>query len=224
MCGNSIVSGKSGLKRLNPLRYLYYAIRSGTAPFEKVLHYIPDNAEILDFGCGYGILIDLIDTKKNNCRITGIDINEKRIEALKEKNPHNQYISGDVLIEANKLLSENLKFDCIIIFDVLYLLHPERQREMIRISSKILKPSGVLLIKEMDKKALLRFAWTYLQEFFFVKIIKMTKTKENGLYFMSTEEISKELSANDMQTEIVKMGSISHPHVLIIGKKHNSRE
>ena len=201
------------------MRRLYYTIRSGTAPFEKVLNYIPDNAEILDLGCGYGILISLINEKKSNCRITGIDINKNRIEALKKKDPRNQYIAGDILSEASKLLSENLEFDCIILFDVLYLLPPERQREIIQVASRILKPSGVLLIKEMDKQAILRFAWAYLQEFFSVKIIKMTKTKWNALYFMSKEEIAKELRANNMQTEIVKMESMFHPHVLIIGKK-----
>lgn len=219
MPNHSTVNDKIGRMELKPLRRLYYTIRSGTAPFEKVLNYIPDNAEILDLGCGYGILISLINKKKKNCRITGIDINENRIKALKEKDPRNRYIAGDVLSEANKFFSENLKFDCIILFDVLYLLPPERQREIIQVASRILKPSGVLLIKEMDKQAILRFAWAYLQEFFSVKIIKMTKTKWNALYFMSKEDIAKELCANNMQAEIVKMESIFHPHVLIIGKK-----
>jgi 2-polyprenyl-3-methyl-5-hydroxy-6-metoxy-1,4-benzoquinol methylase len=169
-------------------------------------------------GCGYGILIDLINARKDNCKITGIDIDPKRIKALQEKYPHNSFIAGDALAEANKLLLEKCKFDCIIIFDVIYLFKPEKQRELIRIASELLKPSGIFLVKEIDTEAGLRFLFSYLQELFSVKIIKMTKGE--GLHFMSKEDISKELCKNNLHTEIIRMGSIFHPHTLIIGRKH----
>ncbi|MBI5048502.1 MAG: class I SAM-dependent methyltransferase [Deltaproteobacteria bacterium] len=205
------------VKELNFFKRLYYIIRSRTAPFEKVSKYIPDHADILDMGCGYGILIDLINAKKDNCKITGIDIDPKRIEVLQEKYPHNRFIAGDVLAEANKLLIEKCKFDCIIIFDVIYLFKPEKQRELIRIASELLKPSGIFLIKEIDTEVGLRFLFSYLQELLSVKIVKMTKG--DGLHFISKWDISKELYKNDMNTEIIRMGSIFHPHTLIIGRK-----
>ncbi|MBI3754378.1 MAG: class I SAM-dependent methyltransferase [Deltaproteobacteria bacterium] len=201
----------------NLLKYLYYIIRNTTAPFKQVLKYIPGDADILDLGCGYGILIDFMSAKKNNCKVTGIDINVTRIETLKEKYPHHRFIAGDVLAEAKRLYAEKAGFDCIILFDVLYLMPPEKQKELIHIASRLLRPSGVFLIKEMDTEARLRFSFSYLQEFFSVKVMKITKG--DGLYFMSKEDISGELCANNMQTEIIKMGSIFHPHTLIIGRK-----
>lgn len=201
----------------NLLKYFYYIVRNKTAPFKKVLRYIPDDSDILDLGCGYGILIDLIFAKKNNCRITGIDIDAKRIETLKEKYPHSRFIAGDVLAEVGRLCLEKAEFDCVIIFDVLYLLPPDRQKELIRAASRLLKPSGVFLIKEMDTKSRLRFLLAYIQEFFSVNVIGITNGQ--GLYFMSKEDISGELCANNMKTDIVKMGSLFHPHALIIGRK-----
>ncbi|MBI5328397.1 MAG: class I SAM-dependent methyltransferase [Deltaproteobacteria bacterium] len=206
------------VKKSNFFKLLYYIIRSRTAPFEKVLKYIPDNANILDIGCGYGILIDLINAKKDNCKIIGIDIDHKRIKELQKAYPHNNFIAGDALAEAKKLLVGKRTFDCIIIFDVIYLFKHEKQKELIRIASELLKPSGIFLIKEIDTEAGLRFLFSYLQELFSVKIVKMTKG--DGLHFMSKEAISKELYKNNLNTEIIRMGSILHPHTLIIGKKY----
>ena len=75
---------------------------------------INENEDILDLGCGKGIITNLI-YKYSNKKIIGIDLSEKMIQGAKEKNNDNskyEYICGDYI---NYCF--NQKFDKIIIFN-----------------------------------------------------------------------------------------------------------
>jgi SAM-dependent methyltransferase len=52
---------------------------------------------ILDVGCGYGSLLELIDNRGLQFPYTGIDICEPMIQAAREKHPNAEWLVGDVL-------------------------------------------------------------------------------------------------------------------------------
>lgn len=71
------------------------------------------NADILDIGCGTGILFDYY--LNHNCKsITGIDISTKMIEIASKKNAQANLICGDAI---NYIYDK--KFDVIVIFNSL---------------------------------------------------------------------------------------------------------
>lgn len=75
---------------------------------------IKNNEDILDLGCGKGIITPIINEYTNKL-VYGIDLSEKMIKGAKIKNPDlnkYNYICGDYLN-----YSFDLKFDKIIIFN-----------------------------------------------------------------------------------------------------------
>lgn len=69
-----------------------------------------DNSSLLDFGCGFGDLINYMDAKGiQSFRYTGIDINESLIEIAKSKHPHHTFLCDNIL---EKRLDE--KYDFIV--------------------------------------------------------------------------------------------------------------
>jgi SAM-dependent methyltransferase len=57
----------------------------------------PGEYSILDVGCGYGGLADLIEVKKLNIKYTGIDLVEEMIIEGARRHPHHKFVCGDIL-------------------------------------------------------------------------------------------------------------------------------
>jgi len=57
--------------------------------FEKLLKYIPlnENDSILDFGCGYGALLDYLKYRKMLPNYTGLDLVSEMLEVAASRNP-----------------------------------------------------------------------------------------------------------------------------------------
>jgi SAM-dependent methyltransferase len=57
--------------------------------FEKLLRYIPlkENDSILDFGCGYGALLDYLKCRKMFPNYTGLDLVSEMLEVAAIRNP-----------------------------------------------------------------------------------------------------------------------------------------
>ena len=67
-----------------------------------------NNSRILDVGCGFGFLIDFLNSKKIKSDYLGIDINSEFIEIAKKRNPTSKFKVRD--IQKNPLQK---KFDWI---------------------------------------------------------------------------------------------------------------
>lgn len=52
---------------------------------------------LLDVGCGYGSLLDLIHQRGLSLTYTGIDLCPQMVEFAKSKHPHHEWLVGDVL-------------------------------------------------------------------------------------------------------------------------------
>jgi SAM-dependent methyltransferase len=67
--------------------------------FKQLIKIITDEEySVLDYGCGYGALIDYLDTTNRNFNYTGYDIAEEMINAGTQKylKRNNVYITGDI--------------------------------------------------------------------------------------------------------------------------------
>jgi SAM-dependent methyltransferase len=63
----------------------------------------PGEYSLLDVGCGYGALADLIAVKKLHLKYTGIDIVEEMINEGERRHPDQTFICGDIMdIEIGK--------------------------------------------------------------------------------------------------------------------------
>lgn len=65
-----------------------------------VVRDLPAGASILDVGCGYGALADVIDERELDLIYTGIDVVEEMIDAARKRQPRKSFLCGDILAAA----------------------------------------------------------------------------------------------------------------------------
>lgn len=102
--------------------------------------HFPSGAEVLDVGCGNGIISRGIGAEGFN--VYGIDISEKAIEKARSLTNMNN-VRFDV-ISAEKLVAEGNRYDVVICSEVLeHLNHPEK---LLRVLYQSLTDRGFLIV------------------------------------------------------------------------------
>ena len=97
-------------------------------------------SKILDVGCGTGYPIAHYLTE-HGFKVTGLDISEKMIKKAKELNLKNaNFYVADVLTYNSSEL-----YDAVIAFDSLWHIKKEKQREIYKKLSSLLKENGYLI-------------------------------------------------------------------------------
>lgn len=115
---------------------------------------------VLDVGCGPGVLAIAAARANPSCHFTGIDLYSERFESLSRPFPDNvRFSTGD----ANELPFTDASFDLVYCRFLLEYL-PNKQRalsEMVRVC----RPGGVVLLQDLDGQLLWNFPEdTELQE------------------------------------------------------------
>ncbi len=122
----------------------YKAIANAWEDFYDYLNLHVKNAEVLDYGCGIGPVIEKV-INFNPKKITGIDISEVSIKKAKE-NLKNYESKINLLVDnCEKTKFNDNKFDLVY---GLGILHHLQTAECINEISRILKPNGSLVFIE----------------------------------------------------------------------------
>lgn len=132
---------------------------------------LPDEGELLDLGCGQGLLMALLLASRQHfaadawpadwpkppmaLAMRGIELDEKRVKAA-------QVALGDAAgVEAGDLRQVSLPTCTVItIFDVLFYMDRPAQRRVLENCAQALAPDGLLLLRETDASQGLRFYMT----------------------------------------------------------------
>ncbi len=112
---------------------------------DKLANYIDPNAKILEYGCGYGRLLQILNA--NGYRdLVGFDFSQSMIERGKNLNPHLDLR----LIETPQILPfKDESIDVVVMSTVLCcILEDAKQRQLIAELSRVLKDDGVLYLSD----------------------------------------------------------------------------
>jgi SAM-dependent methyltransferase len=106
---------------------------------DRFLALLPQNASVLDIGCGAGepIARYLIEM---GCHVSGIDSSPALIGICKERFPDQEWIVADM-----RTLSLDRGFDGILAWDSLFHLSPEDQRPMFPIFGRHARGNAALM-------------------------------------------------------------------------------
>src|SRR3989344_1821533 len=133
---------------------VYINLRWRLCPFTLMEQFLPKKGIIIDVGCGYGLLANLIALNSVERNVYGFDLSRRRIDIAKR-----------TIRNMNKLHFElknvrDLKLnscDAIVMSDFLHHIPYKEQENLIRQAKDKLKKSGILIIQDIDKKPLSKY-------------------------------------------------------------------
>ncbi len=102
---------------------------------------LPENAHVLDVGCGAGIPTSKFLIKRG-IKVTGIDLSDKMLSLARDNVPNAKFFKMDM----NELKFEENTFDGIVSVYTLFHVPKKNHLDIFKKFFKILKPGGILLI------------------------------------------------------------------------------
>lgn len=119
---------------------------------------LPKDAQVLDYGCGYGLLSFYL--KQEFHHVLSVDSSPQQIAVAKRMGLNAEVVAIEELEDwvANHLE----RFDVIFLFDVLEHVPASQQISFLRSLSSTLKFDGQLLVKVPNANSLLAARWRYI--------------------------------------------------------------
>lgn len=188
-----------------------YRLEKGYALFHTL---VPHKANIVDVGCGYGMLSYALALSSSERKIVGIDHDEDKIEIANHcpvKPDHLQFKYGDVTNYAYE------SADVFIVSDVLHYLLPEEQKQLLNNIVDKLNVGGKIILRDGDSSKKERHKGTEMTEVFSTKS-GFNKTK-NPLHFISAEMITLFATENKLELTIVDNTKYTSNIVFVLEKK-----
>jgi 2-polyprenyl-3-methyl-5-hydroxy-6-metoxy-1,4-benzoquinol methylase len=143
---------------LSPWESFYLRTRWRLCPFELLESLLPRKGRILDFGCGYGLLSNLLALRGPDRFLTGIDLNAKRI-AVASRSAGNRLNVTFLLGNVESLNPE--PFDAAVMTDVLHHIRDDRLEVLLRKIHACLGKDGILAVLDVDRTPFWKFCVTY---------------------------------------------------------------
>jgi len=188
--------------------------------YDHISSFLPEKGLVLDIGCGYGHFCVYLSLAKPLLQILGCDIDEKKISIAKtiDLNKQNQYdfLCGNI-VSLNPL--QNLKFDSIVILDVLYLVPVQFQKEILKWVSSHLKSKGVLIIKTIDTEKGIRSKLAIIQEYIMIVLLRKTKATNGITHEKSPNFYVEILKQLDFDINTIPLSENRTPSLLITAIK-----
>jgi 2-polyprenyl-6-hydroxyphenyl methylase/3-demethylubiquinone-9 3-methyltransferase len=173
--------------------------------------------DILDVGCGHGVLAALLLHGQTERRVVGIDPDVRKILWANEsvgKNPNAEFRA--VTIEA--LAAERpASFDCVIIADVLCLIARSTWPPFLDAARRLLRPGGLLLLKDAENDGSWRAIKALWQERLMVHVLRRT-VSTGGIGFATRDELAGYvMRAGFVVDDIASYArGYTAPHVLLV--------
>ena len=142
------------LYRGTPLPQLYTLLKLSIIPFEEFSRYLPQEGRILEIGCGYGYVSNYLSLERGRRAVIGNDPAADRVRVAQQTIGDRRNIE---FVAADSRDLPVAPLDGAVIADVLHHVPYADQEHILRDLHRKLKPGGVLVIRETDKKFRLRY-------------------------------------------------------------------
>jgi ubiquinone/menaquinone biosynthesis C-methylase UbiE len=107
---------------------------------DELMERLPDNAKVLDAGCGAGIPISQILSER--FQVTGVDFSEAQVELAEKNVPAGEFICEDI----TKLDFPDETFDGITSYYAIIHIPREEHQALLANFHRMLKPGGLALL------------------------------------------------------------------------------
>ncbi len=189
---------------------IHVGARVLTCPLQRVVDAVPRDGQILDFGCGHGLLSLMLADGSAQREVTGFDVDEAKISIARRVGAR---ALATVDFTDDPTVVGGRQWDGIVICDVLYLLDLDARRRVIAQMVSSLAPGGVLVIKEIDVEPAWKLHLAILQEHLATRVLRITEG--SGVEFLPPAELRSDLEAHGLHTRGQTIDRYSpYPHQL----------
>jgi 2-polyprenyl-3-methyl-5-hydroxy-6-metoxy-1,4-benzoquinol methylase len=198
---------------------LHVAGRLRSCPIDVVAAATPAGGDILDFGCGHGVVSLYLAMTSPPRQVTGVDVDdEKVLDARAAAKSANVDITFEAVAPDYRPSGQ---WNGIVIVDVLYLLGRRAALELLDAAAGALVAGGVLVVKEVDTRPRWKYWIAAAQEFLATKVLRITEGTQ--VEFVPAAVFADRLRAGGLQVEHrpCDRGRL-HPHHLIVATKAGS--
>ncbi len=116
---------------------LHTRLRWWWCPFPVIEAEVPKSGDVLEVGCGHGLLSLYLGLESPSRRVVGVDIDSAKIAEAKEAAGHLHPSEADVSFEAvDAGYVPRGAWDAIVIADVLYLLSDRQQQSLLEAAAR----------------------------------------------------------------------------------------
>jgi 1-acyl-sn-glycerol-3-phosphate acyltransferase len=184
--------------------------------YDYINKFVPREAEIVDIGCGYGIISYMLNFTSDKRKILGIDYDNNKIVLANNcisKNDRVNFVSADAVDY------DYPDADVFILSDVVHYIPEEKQSLLVIKCIEKLNPGGLIIIRDADKDLQKRHLGTRYTEFFSTRF-GYNKTVNKKLYFFSGRQIKDLAARYKMHLEVVDSTKLTS-NILYILRKDN---
>lgn len=184
------------------------------APLQEVAAQT-SGTDVLDVGCGHGVLAALILHAHPDWRVVGIDPHAQKIEWANEsigKGPNAEFHACTI----EELAAERpAAFDCVVIADVLCLIARDAWPSVLASAKRVLRPGGRLVLKDAENDGSWRAIKALLQERLMVHVLR--RTLASGIGFATREELADYVRAAGFVVDDITSHARGYttPHVIL---------
>lgn len=142
-------------RRHPPAQRVHVLGRFLSTPLLRALDLIPAGSCVLDIGAGHGVVSQLI-AEQSASAVVAVDPDLRKVLNA-YAHPRVRFVAGyDDCVRG--------QFDAITIFDVINRMPSDVRDALFRHAYALLRPGGVLLVKDLDPSARIKAGWNRLQE------------------------------------------------------------
>lgn len=140
---------------------LYARLRWRLCPFEEIERHVPKEGTIIDIGCGYGLLANLLALKSSKRDVTGVDLSVGRIRVAQKTTDNRKKLQFKLM---NALDLQLGKCSTVVMSDFLHHLDCKVQEELLARCYQKLPPGGLLIIEEVDNRPLWKYWFAIMSD------------------------------------------------------------
>ena len=167
--------------------------------YEIINKNIPREAQIVDIGCGYGMISYMLSFTSENRNILGLDYDNDKIRLASNCISKNERIS---FVAADAVTYDYPAADVFLLSDVLHYIPEEKQEELLTNCINHLNPGGIIMIRDADKDLKKRHLGTRYTEFFSTRS-GFNKSLDRKLFFFSGKQIHELAARNSMKVDVM---------------------
>jgi cyclopropane fatty-acyl-phospholipid synthase-like methyltransferase len=188
--------------------------RLKVAPLEQVASRA-SGTDILDVGCGHGVVVALLLDGHPERRVVGIDPDARKIAWANEsigKDPRTEFRACTIdAIAAERRAT----FDCVVVADVLCLISRRSWDPFLSAARALLKPGGQLLLKDAENDGSWRAVKALSQEWITVHVLR--RSVSSGIGFATRDELADYVTRAGFVVDGIESFARGYttPHVLL---------